>query len=57
VLNKIKEHPFDLNRRALQQKYPFIRDFVKTDCADGTGIIALREAKYLDINFGILQAA
>ena len=44
VLNKIKEHPFDLNRRALQQKYPFIRDFVKTDCADGTGIIALREA-------------
>jgi internalin A len=44
MLNKIKEHPFDLNRRALQQKYPFIRDFVKTDCADGTGIIALREA-------------
>jgi internalin A len=44
VLNKIKEHAFDLNRRALQQKYPFIRDFVKTDCADGTGIIALREA-------------
>jgi internalin A len=44
VLNKIKEHPFDLNRRALQQKYPFIRDFIKTDCADGTGIIALRAA-------------
>jgi internalin A len=44
VLNKIKEHPFDLNRRALQQKYPFIRDFVKTDCADGTGISALRTA-------------
>jgi internalin A len=44
VLNKIKEHPFDLNRRALQQKYPFVRDFIKTDCADGTGIITLREA-------------
>jgi internalin A len=44
VLNKIKEHPFDLNRRALQQKYPFIRDVIKTDCADGTGIITLREA-------------
>jgi len=38
VLNKIKEHPFDLNRRALQQKYPAIREFVKTDCEDGTGI-------------------
>jgi internalin A len=37
VLNKIKEHPFDLNRRGLQQKYPAIRDFVKTDCEDGTG--------------------
>jgi internalin A len=42
VLNKIKEHPFDVNRRALQQKYP-IRDFVKTDCADGTGIEELRK--------------
>jgi internalin A len=44
VMSKIKEHPFDLNRRALQQKYPLIREVVKTDCADGTGIIALREA-------------
>jgi internalin A len=44
VLNKIKEHPFDLNRRALQQKYPSIRDFVKTDCADGTGLSALHQA-------------
>ncbi len=42
VLNKIKEHPFDLNRRALQQKYP-IREFIKTDCEDGTGIAELRK--------------
>src|SRR5205085_3895377 len=44
VLNKIKEHPFDLNRRALLQKYPFIvRDsFLRTDCKDGTGIDELR---------------
>ncbi len=34
VLNKIKEHPFDLNRRALQQKYPAIREFIKTECED-----------------------
>ncbi len=44
VLNKIKEHPFDVNRRALQQKYPAIRDFIKTDCADGTGLDQLRRA-------------
>ena len=43
VLNKIKEHPFDLNRRALEQKYP-IREFIKTDCQDGTGIKELRKA-------------
>ncbi|ESA35951.1 small gtp-binding protein [Leptolyngbya sp. Heron Island J] len=37
VLNKIQEHPFNVNRRALQQKYP-IREFIFTDCEDGTGI-------------------
>ena len=42
VLNKIKEHPFDLNRRALQQKYPAIREFIKTDCENGQGINDLR---------------
>jgi internalin A len=44
VLNKIKEHPFDVNRRALQQKYPAVRDFIKTDCEDGTGLAQLRDA-------------
>ena len=38
VLNKINAHPFDLNRKALQEKYPFIKDFVKVDCKDRTGI-------------------
>ena len=42
VLNKSMLHPFDLNRRALRQKYPFIRDFVATDCEDRTGISDLR---------------
>lgn len=45
VLNKIKEHPFDVNRSALQQKYPFIREFVRTDCKatkEGVGIADLR---------------
>jgi hypothetical protein len=44
VLNKIKEHPFDLNRRALEQKYVGIREFVSTDCEDSTGIDELRRA-------------
>ena len=43
VLNKIKAHAFEVNRRALQQKYPAIRAFVKTDCEDGTGIAELHE--------------
>ncbi|HKG14500.1 MAG TPA: COR domain-containing protein [Pyrinomonadaceae bacterium] len=42
VLNKIKEYQFDVNRNALLRKYPFIRDFIKTDCEDATGIEELR---------------
>jgi len=44
VLNKIKEHPFDLNRRALQKKYPGIRAFLQTDCEDKTGLAELDSA-------------
>ncbi len=44
VLNRIKEVPFDVNRRAYQQKYPSIREFIKTDCEDGTGCDELRKA-------------
>lgn len=43
VLNKIHEHPFDLNRRALQTKYP-VRAIVETDCEYSTGIEALRRS-------------
>ena len=43
VLNKITEHPFDVNRRALKLKYPFIRDFVRTDCKDNEGLNKLRK--------------
>jgi internalin A len=32
VLNKIQKNRFDLNRGALRQKYPQIREFVETDC-------------------------
>ncbi len=38
VINKIKEHQLDLNRRGLQQKFPNIRDFIDTDCEANIGI-------------------
>jgi internalin A len=44
VLNKVGEHPFDLNRRALQGKYPSVRDFILVDCKDRTGIDDLHDA-------------
>jgi internalin A len=43
ILNKIKEHSFDVNRRALRQKFGFIREFIETDCEDGTGIEKLKQ--------------
>jgi internalin A len=44
VLNKVGQHPFDLNRGALTQKYPNIKAFVSTDCRDDIGIGSLRAA-------------
>jgi internalin A len=43
VLNKIKAYSFDLNRRALQQKFPNIKDFLETDCETSYGIGILRQ--------------
>jgi internalin A len=43
VLNKIKEHPFDLNRRGLKQKFGIVRGFIETDCKDRTGIEELKK--------------
>ncbi len=42
VQNKIAQHPFELNYRGLQARYPQIRAFVKTDCKDAIGLDALR---------------
>jgi len=36
VLNKQRMHPYDVNRRALKEKYPFIRAFIPTDCKPKT---------------------
>jgi len=44
VLNKEDENPsFDVNRPFLQQKYPGIRRFFRTCCADGRGISRFKE--------------
>jgi internalin A len=43
VLNKVKEHPFDVNRRTLQQKYPAIRAFIRTDCKANIGFDELQK--------------
>jgi hypothetical protein len=45
VLNKQDSNPsFDLNRPFLLQKYPGIRQFFRTCCADGRGIAQFKEA-------------
>jgi internalin A len=43
VLNKIAAHPFDLNRRALRQKFLNIVDFLETDCETNDGLDTLRQ--------------
>jgi internalin A len=42
VLNKIKEHPFDVNRSALKQKFPNICEFIATDCEAEMGVAQLQ---------------
>jgi internalin A len=50
VLNKQREHPFDVNQRQLRGKYPFIRGFLKTDCGDCVGLDDLRRRIEQEIN-------
>jgi internalin A len=38
VQNKTAQHPFELNYRGLQVRYPQINGFVKTDCKEKIGI-------------------
>jgi len=44
VLNKVSEHPFDVNRSALKQKFPAICEFIATDCEDNQGFDQLQAA-------------
>jgi internalin A len=42
ALNKTIQHPFDVNRGLLLEKYPMIAGFVSTDCKDASGIQDLK---------------
>jgi len=42
VLNKVNEHPFDVNRSALKQKFPNIQEFIATDCEANIGLDQLQ---------------
>ncbi len=44
VINQIKQHAFDLNRRGLQAKFPSVRAFIQTDCEVEIGLDELRRA-------------
>lgn len=43
VLNKQVQCPFDLNRKSLMEKYPFIKGFVQTDCETKLGLKELEQ--------------
>ncbi|MGD1857541.1 MAG: COR domain-containing protein [Leptolyngbyaceae cyanobacterium] len=43
VGNKCDEQPLDINRKALQEKYPNIKAILQTSCQDGDGIKALNQ--------------
>ena len=43
ALNKSESYPCHVDRNALREKYPFIVDFVDTDCKVGTGILKLKK--------------
>jgi internalin A len=43
ALNKYNQHPFDINRGLLLEKYPFVAGFVHTDCREpAMGLDSLR---------------
>ena len=41
VGNKADQHPLDIDRKALQDKYPQIKDFYEVSCQDSTGFAKL----------------
>ena len=50
IINKIDEHPLELDQRGLQAKYPTIKTFVSTSCKNDTGIAKLEEIIKAEVN-------
>ena len=50
VGNKADQHPLDIDKNGLKQKYPQIRDFYEISCETGTGISELAEFVKQEIN-------
>lgn len=44
VINKSDQHHLDINRRGLQEKYPAIKDFIRTSARSGSGVPQLQTA-------------
>jgi internalin A len=44
ALNKYESKPFDVDRHAIQERYPTVRAFVETDCETGFGLEKLKDA-------------
>jgi internalin A len=49
VGNKKDEQPFDINRKALREKYPNIQAIIETSCQDNIGIDELRNAIFQQV--------
>ncbi|MCP4220971.1 MAG: hypothetical protein GY765_40455, partial [bacterium] len=56
VINKTDQHNHHLENNTLMRKYPNIKGFFLTSCADGTGIAEFQKALYREIpNIELLQ--
>ncbi len=44
IMNKVAQHPFDVNRSSLQARFLNIKGFIHTDCAERIGLKELRQA-------------
>ncbi len=50
VGNKLDQHPLDINRRGLKEKYPNIKAFIEVSCKTGKGLDVLQDAIAQEIN-------
>lgn len=49
-MNKVGQHPFDVNRGDLTKRFANIRAFLHTDCADNIGMDELRRTVAREVN-------